>query len=427
MGCMAEQTRTKRRWRSWRQRGSLRRIPEQRRLGGVAAGVSAKTGFDVAIVRTVFVVAALAGGFGVAAYLVAWLLVPAAGESSSIGSKALSDRTGVTLAAGLASLSIAVFVLMSLVGAYWIGSLAWAFVISVIGIVLVSRNAPAGEQATLRHLAEPLIGFAGDTRRSRIALRALIAGVLLVGGVTTLLIGHTSTALLRPLAGVSLVIAAIVVVLGPWWLRVGRELVDERQARVRAEERADMASRVHDSVLQTLALIQRRATEPQQVIQLARAQERELRSWLFDGRAPGSLAADTTFAAGVRLIQSEIEAQHGLTVEVVTVGDCPVDEDLQALLAAAREATLNAAKWSGVQSISLYAEVEPTQVSLFVRDRGRGFDPAAVPADRRGLSESVHARMVRRGGTAEVRSVPDEGTEVRLSMPRATMSQPARV
>jgi signal transduction histidine kinase len=410
---MAEQTRTKRR------RGSWRRVPERRLLGGVAAGVSARTGVDVTVVRTVFVFLALAGGFGIACYLAAWLLVPAAGEPTSIGSAALADRTGITLAAGLASLVTAVFVLMSLVGAGWIGSLAWSFVISVIAIVLISRNAPVDEQVTLRRLADPFIGFTGDTRRSRVALRALIAGVLLIAGVTTLLLGHTSAALLRPLAGVALVIAAIVVVLGPWWLRVGRDLVAERQARIRAEERADMASRVHDSVLQTLALIQRRASEPQQVIQLARAQERELRSWLFDGRAPGSLAADTTFAAGVRLIQSEVEAQHGVTVEVVTVGDCALDANLQALLAAAREATVNAAKWSGVQVISLYAEVEPNEISLFVRDRGRGFDPAAVPADRRGLSESVQARMARHGGSADVRSAPGEGTEVRLSMPRA--------
>ncbi len=416
---MAEQTRTKRR------RGSWRRVPEARRLGGVAAGVSARTGVDVTVVRTVFVFLALAGGFGIACYLVAWLLVPAVGEQTGIGSAAMSDRTGITLAAGLASLLVAVFVLMSLVGAGWVGSLAWSVVISVISIVLISRNAPAGEQATLRRLADPFIGFTGDTRRSRVALRALVAGVLFIAGVTTLLLGHTSAALLRPLAGVALVIAAIVVVLGPWWLRVGRELVDERQARIRAEERADMASRVHDSVLQTLALIQRRASEPQQVIQLARAQERELRSWLFDGRAPGSMAEDTTFVAGVRLIQSEIEAQHGVTVEVVSVGDCALDTDLRAMLAAAREATVNAAKWSGVQVISIYAEVEPGEVSLFVRDRGRGFDPEAVPGDRKGLSESVHARMVRRGGAADVRSFPGAGTEVKLSMPRAVVTQPA--
>ena len=418
---MAEQTRTRRRSGSWR------RLPEQRILGGVAAGFAARTGVSVTVVRTIFVCLGLAGGSGIACYLVAWLLIPAVGEPANVGNKALTDRTGITLAAGLASLLIAVFVLMSLVGAGWLGSVAWSVVISVIAVVLISRNAPPDEQATMRRLADPFIGFTGDTRRSRVALRALVAGVLLAGGVSTLLLGHTSTALLRPLAGVALVIAAIVVVLGPWWLRVGRDLVEERQARIRAEERADMAAKVHDSVLQTLALIQRRASEPQQVIQLARAQERELRSWLFDGRAPGSVAADTTFAAGVRIIQSEIEAQHGVTVEVVTVGDCPLDDDLQAMLAAAREATLNAAKWSGVQVISIYAEVEPNQVSLFVRDRGRGFDPTTVPSDRRGLSESVHARMLRRGGTANVVSVPGEGTEVALSMPRAAaVSQPAR-
>lgn len=417
---MAEQTRTK------RHKGSWRRVPQDRLLGGVAAGVSVRTGVDVTFVRTVFVIAALVGGFGVAAYFVAWLLVPATGETSSIGTRALGDRTGITLAAGLASLLIALFVLVSLAGAGWLGSVAWAFVISVVGAVLISRNAPPEEQATLRRLADPFIGFTGDTRRSRVALRALIGAVLLLAGVITLLVGHTSAALLRPLAGVILVIAAMVVVLGPWWLRVGRDLVAERQARIRAEERADMASRVHDSVLQTLALIQRRATDPHQVIQLARAQERELRSWLFDGRAPGSMTADTTFASGVRLIQSEVEAQHGVTVEVVTVGDCAVDADLQALLAAAREATVNAAKWSGAQVISLYAEVEPDEVSLFVRDRGRGFDPAAVPADRKGLSESVHARMVRRGGTASVRSGLGAGTEVKLAMPRsAGVGQPA--
>jgi signal transduction histidine kinase/phage shock protein PspC (stress-responsive transcriptional regulator) len=416
---VAEQTRTRRRSGSWR------RLPEQRLLGGVAAGFAARTGVSVTVVRTVFVCLGLAGGSGIACYLVAWLLIPAVGEPANIGSKALTDRTGLTLAAGLASLLIAVLVLMSLVGAGWLGSIAWSVVISVIAVVLISRNAPPDEQATMRRLADPFIGFTGDTRRSRVALRALVAGVLLVGGVTTLLLGHTSTALLRPLAGVALVIAAIVVVLGPWWLRVGRDLVAERQARIRAEERADMAAKVHDSVLQTLALIQRRASEPQQVIQLARAQERELRSWLFDGRDPGAVAADTTFAAGVRLIQSEIEAQHGVTLEVVTVGDCPLDDDLQAMLAAAREATLNAAKWSGIQVISIYAEVEPNRVSLFVRDRGRGFDPTIVPSDRRGLSESVHARMLRRGGIANVVSVPGEGTEVALSMPRAAaVSQP---
>src|ERR1700733_10673582 len=181
-GCMAEQTQAKRR------RGSWRRVPEQRLLGGVAAGVSVGTGVDVTVVRTVFVLLALAGGFGIACYVVAWLLVPATGEHTNIGSKALTDRNGMTLAAGLASLLIAVFVLLSLVGAVWIGSLAWSFVISAIAVVLIARNAPQDEVMTLRRLADPLIGFTGDTHGSRIALRVLIAGVLLIAGVTTLLV-----------------------------------------------------------------------------------------------------------------------------------------------------------------------------------------------------------------------------------------------
>jgi signal transduction histidine kinase len=222
------------------------------------------------------------------------------------------------------------------------------------------------------------------------------------------------------------VIAGIAVMLGPWWLGIARDLVAERRARIRAEERADMAARVHDSVLQTLAMIQRRADQPQQVIQLARAQERELRAWLFDGRAPGSLD-EMTLAAGVRQIQQEVEAQHGVSVEAVTVGDCELDDDLAALLAAAREATVNAAKWSGADVVSVFAEVEPASVAVYVRDRGKGFDPAAVPEDRKGLAESVHARMARRGGSATVRSTPGQGTEVSLTMPRrAGERQPSR-
>jgi signal transduction histidine kinase len=398
----------------------LRRGREDRLAGGVAAGVAARTGFDVTVVRTVFVLASLLGGFGAAAYVLAWLLVPADGGDSNIARAALTDRRGIALAAGLGSLLVVVLLIASALGAAWLGNLAWPLVISAAGIVLIWRNAPADEQALMRRLAEPLPGLTGGNRRSGTVLRLSLAALLLAGGLIALLSGNESIALLRPLGGVALVIAAIVVVLAPWWLRIARDLVVERQARVRAEERADMAAQVHDSVLQTLALIQRRAGEPQQVIQLARAQERELRAWLFDGRAPGSIDRQgMTFAAGVRLIQQEVEAQHRVAVEAVTVGDCELDDDLSALLAAAREATVNAVKWSGAEVVSIFAEVEPAEVSLFVRDRGRGFDPESVPGDRKGLAESVHARMARRGGSAAVRSAQGEGTEVSLTMPRA--------
>jgi len=425
--------------RAWRQdprgwlrgpkaHGPLRRGREDRLAGGVAAGLAARTGIDVTVIRLVFVLATLVS-VGAAVYVLAWLLVPMAGEDSNIAVKAVADRRGVALAAGLASLLVLVLVIASALGASWFSGTAWPLIIAVPGLALIWRNAPADEQEMMRQLTEPLRGMAARRKRSRRWLRASAAILLLIAGLAALISGHHGPVdLVRPLGGVLLVIAGIVLILGPWWLRIARDLVVERQARARAEERADIAARVHDSVLQTLALIQRRAENPQQVIQLARAQERELRSWLFDGRAPGSLDGQVaTFAAGVRLIQQDVEAQHGVAVEAVTVGDCELDDNLSALLAAAREATVNAVKWSGASVVSVFAEVEPAEVSLFVRDRGRGFDPAAVPDDRKGLAESVRARMARRGGSATIRSVQGEGTEVSLTMPRsAGQRQPSR-
>ena len=401
--------------------GPLRRDPADRLGGGVASGVAAWKGFNVTTVRIAFVLlTVVTSGIAVAVYVLAWLLVPAAGGGQSIGAKARSDAAGIRLAAALASLLILALLVAGALGDGWFVSWAWPQVLSVAGLVLIWRNAPADEQATMRHLVTPAAtgvtaGVASPHRRS--VLRLTIAGLLLLGGAAWLLSAHGSIALLRPLGGVALMIAAIVLALGPWWLRIARELVLERQARVRAEERADIAARIHDSVLQTLALIQRRADDPAKVIQLARQQERELRSWLFEGRSPDGTDAVTTFAAGVRQIQQDVEARYEIPVEAVTVGDGELDDDLNALLAAAREATVNAAKWSGADVISLFAEVEPAEVSLVVRDRGRGFDPQAVPADRQGLAESIHGRMTRRGGTVTVSTAPGEGTKVTLSMP----------
>jgi signal transduction histidine kinase/phage shock protein PspC (stress-responsive transcriptional regulator) len=416
------------RWaRGPRTSGPLRRQRDNGLAGGVAAGISARTGLDVTLVRAVFVLTAVFSGFGAAAYVVAWLLVPAAGQQGNIAVKAMTDRRGIALTAALGSLLIVLLLIGSAFGASWINTVAWPLIITAAGLVLIWRNAPADEQAVLRRLADPLIGITSGSSRSRIMARAVIAAVLLVIGLTTLLSGRPDFSALRQLGGLALVVAAILLALGPWWLRIARDLVVERQARIRAEERADMAARVHDSVLQTLALIQRRSGDPQQVIQLARAQERELRSWLFDGQAPGSLdGPGMTLAAGIRLIQQEVEAQHGVPVEAITVGDCDLDDDLTALLAAAREATVNAVKWSGASEVSVFAEVEPTEVAVFVRDRGKGFDPAAVPGDRKGLAESIHARMARRGGSAVVRSAPGEGTEVSLRMPRVARQPSAK-
>jgi signal transduction histidine kinase len=404
--------------------GPFRRAREGKLAGGIAAGVAGRTGIDVTLVRIIFVVAGLlSSGIVLALYILGWLLLPRVDESDTIAARALGDRRGIMLALGWGSVLAALLLILSILGAGWLGLPAWPLVISAAGLVLIWRNAPADEQELMRHTVQPLMSQMSGRARSRLVARLCIGAALLAGGMVTLLLGHPGRLLLRQLGGVTLVIAAIVVVLGPWWLHIARDLVAERQARARAEERADLASQLHDSVLQTLALIQRRAGDPQKVIQLARAQERDLRAMLFEGRAPGSLGGEgMTLAEGVRLIQQEVEAQHGTygaTVEAVTVSDCELDDNLTALLAAAREATVNAVKWSGAPVVSLFAEVEPDGVSIFVRDRGRGFDPDAIPDDRKGVAESIRGRMARRGGTATIRSVRGEGTEVSLKMPRS--------
>jgi signal transduction histidine kinase len=155
------------------------------------------------------------------------------------------------------------------------------------------------------------------------------------------------------------------------------------------------------------------------VVRLARAQERELRAWLFEGRSPGVIGDEATMLGeGVSLLQRQVEADHGIAVQVVVVGDCELDEAQRALLDAAREATVNAAKWSGADQVSVFAEVEPDTVQIYVRDRGQGFDRAAVPGDRQGIAQSIEARVARFGGDAVIRSAPGEGAEVQLRMPR---------
>jgi signal transduction histidine kinase len=416
--------------RRWRNRGDgepLRRDPDDQLGGGVAAGIAAWRGFSPTTVRIVLAVAALVSqGWAVPFYVLGWLLIPVKGQHTSIASRAKHDAAGVALALALASL-LAVFLFLA--GAFndtAIETYGWPQVISVAGLTLIWRNAPDGERAGMRRLVQPLESLGGSGTAARRATRLRFAGsaVLLAIGLGWLLSLHGGTQLLAPLGGFLLVAAALVLLLGPWWLRIARDLMVERQARARAEERADIAAHMHDSVLQTLALIQRRAEDPQAVVQLARAQERDLRSWLFEGRAPGDADA-SSFAEGVRQIQRDVEARHGVPVEVVTVADCPLDEHLSALLAAAGEATVNAAKWSGAAVISVFAEVEPDMVNVAVRDRGKGFDPAAVPGDRKGVAESIRGRMSRHGGEATVQSAPGEGTKVTLTMPRTARSEPA--
>ncbi len=388
-------------------------------FGGVAGGLAQRTGIDVTLWRIGFVLVALAGGFGAAIYLVLWLVLPTA-ASGSIAARATRDRRGIVVAVSFLPLLGLTAVLGHLIAFGFVSSFGWPLFVAAAALVLIWRNCDDEERTWLRHVADPVIRIgdpAGHRWRALFA-RCAFGALLLVGGTTTLVVGHPSRAVLRPIGGALLVVAGFAVIFGPWWLRIARDLVAEREARLRAEDRAEMAARVHDSVLQTLAMIQRSADQPQRVVQLARSQERQLRSWLFEGEVRGAVGEGAaTLAAGVQAIAAEVEPDYGVPVDVVTVGDCPLDEDLRELLAAAREATVNAAKWSGAPMVSLFAEVEPALASVFVRDRGRGFDPAAVGEDRRGIAESIRGRIQRHGGRAAIRSAPGEGTEVELSMP----------
>jgi signal transduction histidine kinase len=406
----------------WRQHGPVRRDPEYRLAGGVAAGVAAWRGRQdrVTAVRVVFVIVALISqGWAIPFYFLGWLFIPAAGAQHSIASRARHDSRGVALAVALASLLAVILLLSGILNDGLIETWGWPQVVSVGCLALIWRNAPPDEQEAMRRLVEPFGGIGASERTRRATMLRLVTAIAaLLGGLGWLLTSHESLALLRPLGGLVLVAAGIVLLLGPWWFRIARDVVLERQARARAEERAEVAARVHDSVLQTLALIQRRSDDPAAVVSLARAQERELRSWLFEGKAPGTSSSET-LADGLREIQRDVEARHGVPVELVTVGDCPLSGDLGALLAATREAVVNAAKWSGASVISVFAEVSPESAEIVVRDRGRGFDPAAVPADRKGLAESVRGRMARHGGSVTVQSAPGEGAKVSLTMPRS--------
>jgi signal transduction histidine kinase len=247
--------------------------------------------------------------------------------------------------------------------------------------------------------------------------RAALGAALVVGGGLVFLWLNDALAPARDLVlAVVVMVVAAALILAPFWLRLVRGLAAERSERIRSQERAEVAAHLHDSVLQTLALVQRRADDPRAVAALARRQERELRAWLNGSDSTG--AEPETLAAALTRAAAEVEDDHGATIEVVTVGDRPLDDRTEAVAAAAREALTNAAKFAGDGPITLFAEMGPERVEVFVRDRGAGFDPAAVPPDRRGVRESIVGRMARHGGRAELNAAPGAGTEVELVLER---------
>jgi signal transduction histidine kinase len=282
------------------------------------------------------------------------------------------------------------------------GELVLPLVLVAVGMAVIWRQLDTDRTLALPGVRWALAGGA--------ALAA--AGVILLLATT----GQLANAR-NGFAATLVILTGVVVATAPIWRRLLDSRAQERTARVRSEERAAVAAHLHDSVLQTLALIQRHAEDPQAVSRLARSQERELRAWLYD---PKVVREGGTWAGLVAGMVADVEADHALIVDPVVVGDAPIDDELAALGAATRETLVNAAKHSGAMAADLYTEVTPERVSVFVRDRGKGFDPATVPDDRRGLRDSVSGRLARLGGTAEIRSAPGEGTEVELVLPRVS-------
>jgi signal transduction histidine kinase len=267
-------------------------------------------------------------------------------------------------------------------------------------------RSPLSQAADSRILAGVAMGLA----------QVVVGALLVAAGAGLFLTADEGVGARRGMVAAAAVCAGLALVAGPWWWRLSHDLAEERRERIRAQERDEVAAHIHDSVLQTLALIQRNCAEPKAVATLARQQERELRTWLYGAATPNS--PDEGLAAALQRVSDEVEDLHGVKVETVPVGDCPLDERLSALVQSSREALTNAARHSGAAAVSAYLEVEAHQVTVFVRDRGCGFDPEQIPSDRRGITESIVGRMERHGGKAAIRSQRDDGTEVELVMPR---------
>jgi signal transduction histidine kinase len=376
-------------------------------VAGVARGLAQHLGLPVWLVRLAFTVLALAGGVGLVLYAAFWAMLPLAPTGAESPDE---QRTDATRLLALAALVLGVGLLLAAFGANVVGGVGVPLVIAIVGAGLVWQQADDDQRARWQETAARAARETAGTTARAGSWRVLVGIGLVVLGLVGILVSRTGAAdAVRALATAVLLVGGVGLVLFPWLYRRWREQADQRRALIRSEERADIAAHVHDSVLQTLTLIQRNADDPREVARLARTEERALRSWLYTPEGD----ATRTFAARLRRDAAEVEADYGATLEVVTVGDGAIDAALGALLAAAREAMVNAAKHGG-GSASVYAEVVDGTASVFVRDRGPGFDPADIPADRHGLRESVLGRMERAGGTAQVVGGPGAGTEVRL-------------
>ncbi len=376
-------------------------------VGGVAAGLAGEVGVDPFVLRVAFLLLASAGGWGVLLYAAAFGLMQMTGVEAPAGRSEPKGSSEANRLLGLGLVVLGLLLLFRTIGGGFVDSLVWPLALFGAGVAV------AHEQGfDLAGRADRLVG---ERDRSAFLVRVAGGALLVSAGIILAVSLNFSFSTARDtLLVAAVVIAGLGLVLGPWIAGLVTDLTSERRARIRSDERAQVAAHLHDSVLQTLSLIQRRADDPG-VVTLARQQERELRSWLY-GR-PSEVGAES-FRATLEQTLAEVEDRYQVPVDVVVVGDVPVDDDLAAMLAATREAVTNAAVHSGAASIDVFAELAPSSCEIFVRDTGRGFDVAAVPEDRRGVADSIRGRVERLGGEVVVETAPGEGTEVEMRLVR---------
>lgn len=373
---------------------------EDRWIGGVASAIAVELGVQPLIIRISFAILALAGGWGLVLYAAAWAGL------SFLSPPRLVPYAPVPKAASSfhRHVAIALIVLGLVLG---LRSLGFGFIDEIVfpvGFVLTGfliawsrQQEEGGVSAVVRIVIGVVVAAAGLVTVIATSLRFTDAIQLLVVAVAVV-------------GGIALVVAPSVV-------RIGQDFDIERQERVRADERARVAAHLHDSVLQTLTLIQRNAHDPQRTAQIARQQERELRGWLY-GNEP-SQPGTTRLEPALEAVATRVEESHGVKVEVVTVGDThDIDPgSIQGLVAATQEAATNAAKHAKVNKIDIYAERLPDSIEVFIRDAGVGFDVDVIEEDRQGVRLSIIDRMERHGGSASIHSEPGVGTEVELTQP----------
>jgi signal transduction histidine kinase len=405
-------------------------------IAGVAGGLAEQLRIDPVVIRLAFIVLAFAGGFGALLYGLLWLIgvdAPPATVTRRADAGGRADEPRHVLAVALVVGGM-LLILREL--HVWLGDgLVWPVAVAALGSAVIWNRTDGPGRARLQMMTStlPREAFEGVRTGRAPRLRLVAGSVLVIAGMAALLAANNVFEAARVARGVAVAvavtIAGVALILGPWVFRLLRQVTEERRDRIRSEERAEMAAHLHDSVLQTLAMIQR-SSSPQEMSSLARGQERELRAWLY-GRskagANGRPGAGEDGAEGAELLSgvlddlaARIERRYHVPVEVVVVGDAPFGERLRPIVEAAGEAITNAARHSGAASVAVYCEIGPDAVNLYVRDEGHGFDTARVPKDRHGVTESIIGRMERGGGVATISSDPSEGTEVHLRLPVRT-------